>query len=83
MVPEKNLSIELSVVPVLRNVAFHLHSAGSKPRAADVDALAGALSRRLHREEGLPSLAGGCLLMGGVVLLILPLWMLSQRWWLC
>ncbi len=79
IVTDKGLSIELRSVPVLRNVTFHIRHTRAKPPAADVAALRAEMSRRLEREGGLPSVAGCCLMMGGVLLLILPLWMLSHH----
>lgn len=78
-VAEIGLSVEISSVPVLRNVTFRVHPSGAKPSTSDVAVLRRELARRLSAEAGLPSVTGCCLLMGGVGLLILPLWMMSQH----
>ncbi len=75
----RGLSVELSFVPLLRNVTFALHgdeAAALRPAAA---AFRRELSARLEQEDGLPSVAGCCLLLGGVALLVMPLWMLSHH----
>ena len=79
IVAERDLSVEISSVWPLRSVAFHVHRTGANAPVSDVEALRTGLSCRLRRDGGLPSLAGCCLLMGGVCLLILPLWMLSRH----
>ncbi|MFH0982077.1 MAG: hypothetical protein V2A79_11105 [Planctomycetota bacterium] len=79
VVAENGLSVEISFVGPLRNVTFHLHTVGALARTAEVEAFRAELALRLRREGGLPSLAGCCLLAGGVALLIVPLWMLSHH----
>lgn len=79
VVKERDLAIEIGSVLPFRGVTLHLRQTKADTSACDVEALHEKLSARLEREGGLPSIAGCCLLMGGVGLLVLPLWMLSYH----
>lgn len=79
IVAERDLSVEIGSVWPLRSVALHVRRTGADQPASDLEALQTGLCCRLRRDGGLPSVAGCCLLMGGVCLLILPLWMLSRH----
>jgi hypothetical protein len=76
---DTGLSVEVSFVPLLRNVTFGLRHRDGRVSAAEVKAFRSELSRRLDGEGGIPSVAGCLLLLGGVALLIMPLWMLSHH----
>ncbi|MCK4658501.1 MAG: hypothetical protein KAV82_03175 [Phycisphaerae bacterium] len=78
-VADKGLSLEMSFVPPLRNVTFHISPCGPQPQADDIEALRAELFRRLAGETCLPSASACGLLLAGVGLLILPLWMLSHH----
>ena len=78
-VPEQGLNVRLSPLPVLRNVTCHLTFAPGADRAGTVAALQRRLTEALARQQQLPSLAGSCLLLVGVGMMILPLWIMSRH----
>ncbi len=76
---EQGLEIQLSSLPVLRNVTYHLRYADEADRTAVSRSLGERLGAALARQQLLPSLAGSCLMMLGVGLMVLPLWMMSRH----
>jgi len=78
-VPDRGLDIRLSALPALRNVTCHLafHQAADSHRTTAL--LRRKLDAALARQQLLPSLAGSCLMILGVAMMILPLWMMSRH----
>ena len=79
LVPDKGLSIELSSLPLLRYVAFHVTETVPGSCRRELESLRTELDRRFGQEVGLPTVGGCCLMLCGVALLILPLWMVSYH----
>jgi len=79
LVEDRGLEIRFSSLPVLRNVTLHLSFADQSRRAETAAALRDRLDADLARQQLLPSLAGSCLMLLGVGLMILPLWMMTRH----
>jgi hypothetical protein len=78
-VPQRGLTVRLSALPVLRNVTCHLEFASPLDRADTTTQLEQRFVAALSHQQQLPSLAGSCLLIAGVAMMILPLWMISHH----
>lgn len=78
-VPRLGLTIQLSGLPVLRNVTCHLKCDRFAEGARLSELLGGRLESALARQDQLPSAAGSCLMLVGIALMILPLWMMSRH----
>ena len=78
-VRQRGVEIRFSALPVLRNVTCHLSFDRWADRAATAALLRARLERALARQQMLPSLAGSCLMMLGIGMMILPLWMMSRH----
>jgi hypothetical protein len=78
-VPQRRLEIRLSSLPALRNVTFRLDFSDPAERAQTAALLYRKLDAALARQQLLPSLAGSCLMILGVGMMILPLWMMSRH----
>jgi hypothetical protein len=76
---ERGVEIRLSALPVLRNVTCHLRFAPGVDRSAVAGQLRHKLDAALARQQLLPSLAGSCLMILGIGLMILPLWMMTRH----
>ena len=72
-------AVRLSALPVLRNVTCHLEFASPLDRADTTTQLEQRFVAALSHQQQLPSLAGSCLLIAGVAMMILPLWMISHH----
>ncbi len=78
-VTQPGLEIRFSSLPVLRNVTCHLAFADDASRETLEARIRDRLETALSRQQLLPSLAGSCLMVVGIGLMILPLWMMSRH----
>jgi hypothetical protein len=78
-VPQRGLLIRFSGLPILRNVTCHLSFDRAAERCETAALLRSRLENALARQQLLPSLAGSCLMMLGIGLILLPLWMMSRH----
>jgi hypothetical protein len=78
-IPEAGLRIRFSAFPWFGSVSTHVEGIAGRPRAEAVDALRMQIERQLERRSLLPSAVGTCLVIVGVVLWVVPLWMMLRH----
>ncbi len=79
VVPDAGLRIQCSAFPWLGSVSIHLSGLEGQPRPGSTDALRAQIERQLERRSLLPSAVGTCLVIVGVVLWVVPLWMMFRH----
>ena len=78
-IPQHRLEISFSALPALRNVTCHLAFDRADDRPHTAEMLRQKLDTALTGQKLLPSLAGSCLMILGVGMVILPLWMMTRH----
>jgi hypothetical protein len=78
-VPEANLRLWCGAFPWLGSVSVHLEGLKGNPDAGAIDSLRVQIERQLERRSLLPSGVGVGLVLVGVVLWIVPLWMMFRH----
>jgi hypothetical protein len=78
-VPQAGIRIEVASFALLRNMSFQVVSSGSPVTEEQFDRLRRGLQRQVNRQSLLPSTAGGCLMLLGASLMIVPLWLMSRH----
>jgi hypothetical protein len=79
LISSHGLEIHISSFSVLRNVTLHFSFDRSNPPAELLEGLREVLQEELEKLALLPSASGVCLLALGVLLLMLPLWMINNH----
>ncbi len=78
-VPTAGLHIEVSSFSLLRNVTLRARWNGDRIDMERFASLGVGLHRQMQRQSLLPSATGGCLMVLGVSLMIVPLWLMSRH----
>ena len=78
-IPSHQLSIHVASFAPLRNVTLYIRLNRKNPPVVILDRLRDNLEAQLHVLGLLPSPTGACLLLVGVLLLMLPLWMINHH----
>lgn len=78
-IPEANLRLWCSAFPWLGSVSIHLEALAGRADAEAIERLRAQVERRLERRSLLPSAVGAGLVLVGVVLWIVPLWMMFRH----
>lgn len=78
-IPDAALRIRSSAFPWFGSVSMHVEGIGGRPRSEAVNALRAQLEQQLERRSLLPSAVGTCLVIVGVVLWVVPLWMMFRH----
>ena len=76
--PAAGLRVEVASFALLRNASFRIVA----PNGIELDGfnrLGRALQRQVERKSLLPSMTGGCLMLLGASLMIVPLWLMSRH----
>jgi len=79
VVADGQVRIRLASFALLQNVSVHFEFREKHPPTALLHRLRAALEAQLHGLALLPSASGACMLALGVLLLILPLWMMNNH----
>ncbi len=77
--PHDQLEIHVASFALLRNVTLHFQFDPHHPPAELLEKLRASFQSELQRLALLPSVSGACLLALGVLLLMLPLWMINNH----
>jgi hypothetical protein len=80
-VPEAGLTVNLSSLPILRNVTLSLKGAAAENTDGRqlIQRLIGELEREIGRETMLPSPAGASMVVIGAAMLAVPMWYLCHN----
>jgi len=78
-IPDAAATMRLSPFPWLGSVSIHLHGLDGRPDPHLVVQIQEQLQRQLDRRSLLPSVVGTCLVVVGVVLWLVPLWMMFRH----
>lgn len=78
-IPKAGFCVEVTPFTLLRNVTFRITSLGAPVKPERVAELEAHLRSQVARQSLLPSTIGGCLMVLGVSLMIVPLWLMSRH----
>ncbi|MGB9624765.1 MAG: hypothetical protein ACPMAQ_07870 [Phycisphaerae bacterium] len=78
-IPEANLRYWCSAFPWLGSVSIHLEPLAGRADAGAIERFRAEIERRLERRSLLPSPVGAGLVLVGIVLWVVPLWMVFRH----